>query len=499
MTAKVHGYKRIPVRDVVPSEENPRTHSQAQLEQLARSIREFGFTNPILVDEANRLIAGHGRLQAAIAEGLSEVPAIEVAGLSEPQKRALLVADNQLALNAAWDPELLQFNMAALKDEGFDLAVVGFTDEQLAGILADITTGQTDPDDAPAVPAVPVSRLGDVWLLGKHRLRCGDATKGTEVKALLRGVEPGLMVTDPPYGVDYDPEWRAAAGVNKNRAKMGKVLNDDRADWSAAWRLFPGDVVYVWHGGLHSVEVMKSLEGVGFIARAQIIWVKTRMALGRGNYHWQHEPALYAVRKGAKDDTWQSHGIADRFEEEHVTGAYAVRKGKRSDWVGGRKQTTVWFIEPREGKGLGHSTQKPVEAMRRPIENNSLRGQSVYEPFCGTGTTIIAGQMTGRIVYAMEVSPGYIDVAVERWQNFTGKDATLEGTQQTFNQLKDNPNGRPRSSPNSKNAGSSGSVRGNRRAPSRHSKTAKAKHAHAPQALLGGTGRRKGKGKRTGR
>ena len=211
------------------------------------------------------------------------------------------------------------------------------------------------------------------------------------------------MVSDPPYGVTYDPSWRARAGVNLNPGKLGKVVNDDQADWSAAWALFTGDVAYVWHAGKYASVVQASLEKCEFEIRSQIIWAKDRFALSRGDYHWQHEPCWYAVRRKA-----------------------------RGCWSGDRSQSTLWNIPAREDQGFGHGTQKPVECMRRPIANNSSAGQAVYDPFVGSGTTIIAGEMTGRCVYGLELNPAYVDVAVIRWQSFTGKTAILEATGETF-------------------------------------------------------------------
>ena len=240
-------------------------------------------------------------------------------------------------------------------------------------------------------------------LVCRHRIICGDSTDADTVAKCLNGVNPHLMVTDPPYGVEYDASWRAKVGVNKNKGKMGVVSNDDRADWLEAWVLFPGDVAYVWHGALHAATVADSLEAAGFNVRSQIIWAKDRLVLSRGDYHWQHEPCWYAVKKTGK-----------------------------GHWAGDRKQTTVWRINARDDSGHGHSTQKPVECMKRPIENNSSPGQAVYEPFSGSGTTIIAGEMTGRSIHAIELSPAYVDVAVKRWQAFTGLDAIHEETGQTF-------------------------------------------------------------------
>jgi DNA modification methylase len=367
--------------------------------QIAASIREFGWTNPVLIDGADGIIAGHGRLLAARKLGLTEVPCIVLDHLSETQKRALIIADNKLALNAGWDSEMLGLELQELAAEDFDMGLVGFTDDELAALLAEKTEGLTDPDETPEPPADPVSVLGDVWVLGKHRIVCGDSTDADTVAKCLNGVTPHLMVTDPPYGVEYDASWRQDRGVNKAGpgAATGKVLNDDRADWSEAWALFPGDVAYVWHAGLHAASVAQSLASCDLIVRTQIIWNKSSMLLGRGDYHWKHEPC------------W-----------------YAVRKGRVGHYVGGRKQTTVWDIEKPRKSETGHSTQKPVECMKRPIENNSSAGQAVYEPFSGSGTTIIAGEMTGRSIHAIELSPAYVDVAVIRWQEFTGEKAVHE-------------------------------------------------------------------------
>jgi DNA modification methylase len=393
---------------LAPAERNARTHSQEQIAQLVASISAFGWTNPILIDEDRGIIAGHGRLEAAKTAGLSDVPTITLTGLSAAQKRALAIADNKLALNAGWDDELLRLELGELGLEGFDLSLIGFSDLELKDILADRTEGLTDPDDVPEVQAEAVSALGDVWLLGRHRLVCGDCTDAGVVEAALGGVKPHLMVTDPPYGVEYDANWRneyqVAIGERPTyKRSVGKVGNDDRADWSEAWSLFSGDVAYVWHDGLQSARVAASLTDAGLDVRAQIIWVKQRFIFGRGHYHWQHEPCFYAVRRGG-------------------TGA----------WSGDRKQTTVWQIDRNVQNETGHSTQKPVECMKRPIENNSSPGQAVYEPFSGSGTTIIAAEMTGRACHAIEIAPQYVDVAVRRWQSFTGLIAILQGDGRAF-------------------------------------------------------------------
>jgi DNA modification methylase len=380
--------------------------------QIAASIREFGFTNPVLVDERGTLIAGHGRVLGAQQLGITDVPTMVARGWTQAQIQAYRLADNQLALNAGWDPELLRLELGELKLSGFDLSLTGFGDLELKDIMAERTAGLTDPDDAPEPPEHPVSQAGDLWLLGRHRLLCGDSTVATDVERVLGGVEPHLMVTDPPYGIEYDPAWRnraAAAGLigqKKSTRATGQVENDDRADWSEAWALFPGAVAYVWHAGTKVGIVQDSLDRCDFETRAQIVWVKNNFAIGRGHYHCKHEPCWYAVRKGS-------------------TG----------HWAGDRKQTTVWNIDKNLKSETGHGTQKPVECMQRPIENNSSPGQAVYEPFSGSGTTIIAAERSGRSCHAIELSPKYVDVAIKRWQDFTGARATLDGDGRCFDEI----------------------------------------------------------------
>jgi len=424
-TSVFPAYKTVSVADLIPYARNSRTHSDAQVAKIAASIREFGFLNPIIVDGESGIIAGHGRVLAAQKLGLDTLPVIEAAHLTEAQKRAYVIADNRLALDAGWDNDMLKVELSDLQADGFNLELTGFSLDEIAAFLVDPTEGLTDPDAVPDVPEVPVSVLGDIWVLGKHRIACGSSTDAHTVEAVLAGVKPHLMVTDPPYGVEYDASWREKSFGGTGSAK-GKVLNDDRADWREAWALFPGDVAYVWHGALHAMEVTESLKAARFQVRSQIVWVKTRAPISRGNYHWQHEPAFYAERD--QDEN------APRWEFNHEAMAYAVRVGKTANWHGGRKQTTVWFIEHIRSD-TGHSTQKPIECMKRPIENNSSPGQAVYEPFSGSGTTIIAGEMTGRCVYAIELNPAYVDVAVKRWQDFTGQTATLEGDGRTFAEL----------------------------------------------------------------
>ena len=292
--------ERWPIDRLTPYARNARTHTNEQVAQIAASIREWGWTNPVLLAEDGTIIAGHGRVLAARKLRIQQIPVMVAAGWSEAQKRAYALADNKLALNAGWDEAMLTLEFTDLTEVGFDIGLLGFSDAEIAALGAS-STGLTDPDDAPETPTEAMSEAGDVWLLGRHRLLCGDSTAVDDVAKVLDGVQPHLMVTDPPYGVDYDPAWRAEAGVKQNKERLGKVANDDRADWREAWELFPGSVAYVWHAGRYASTVQDSLSAVGFDVRAQIIWAKDRFALSRGHYHWQHEPCWYAVRQGASN------------------------------------------------------------------------------------------------------------------------------------------------------------------------------------------------------
>lgn len=407
-------------------ERNAKKHPQKQIDELRASLREYGQVWPLLLDEDGVLIAGHGRREALAQEGFTEARVIVARGWTEMQKRAFRLLDNKVAENGKWDEDLLRIEIRELGELGQDISQLGWQPGEIAGFVNERTEGKTDPDAAPPTPVNPVSRRGDVWLLGRHRITCGDSTNAADVERLLKGAKPHLMVTDPPYGVKYDAAWRKKAGVSSDNSAVGKVLNDDRADWREAWALFPGDVCYIWHAGTFVGDVAASLAAVRFKLRAQIVWVKQRLVIGRGDYHHQHEPCLYGVKDGA-DEHWH-------FMPEHEVAAYGVREGKPGQYVGGRKQSTVWNIEHVKSE-TGHSTQKPIEAMRRPIENNSMPGDAIYEPFSGSGTTIIACEMTKRKCFAIELNPAYVDVAVCRWQDFTGEAATLEGDGRAFAQI----------------------------------------------------------------
>ncbi len=398
-----------PIEKLRPYARNAKMHGDDQVAKIAASMAKFGWTVPCMVADDGELIAGHGRVLAATMLGLSEVPVIRLGHLDEAERRAYRIADNKLTEMGDWDEAVLRDEIAGLLAEDFDLTLLGITDEDLDALLQDPDdVGAIEgEDDVPEAPGDPINRLGDLWVLGNHRLLCGDATVATDVERVLGTVRPQLMVTDPPYGVEYDPGWRNKTGVSATK-RTGRVLNDDRADWREAWALFPGDVAYVWHGALHATIVAESLTAAGFNVRSQIIWAKDRLVLSRGDYHWQHEPCWYAIKKTGK-----------------------------GHWAGDRKQTTLWQIANKDQDSTTvHGTQKPVECMRRPILNNSSPGQAIYEPFMGSGTTLIAAETTGRVCLGIELNAAYVDVAVQRWQQFTDQAAVLAETGEKFADLR---------------------------------------------------------------
>lgn len=409
--------KIVRVADLVPFEKNPRSITKAQFRKLVESLRDMGYHQRILSQPDLRIIGGHYRKLALLELKRETVPVlVPNRELTPDEFRQVMLQDN-LAFGD-WEME----GLAELYDRA-ELLGWGFQEESLAAFNADPNQGKTDPDDVPALAEKPVSKLGQIWACGPHRIGCGSSTDGKFVAKMLAKHIPVVMVTDPPYGVVYDPQWRARAGLASS--VVGTALaNDDRADWSEAWLLFPGAVAYVWHGGLHSPAVAASLESMKFKVRAQIIWVKTKPALSRGAYHWQHEPAFMAVKEG-EDDHW-------RFGGDHEVAAYAVKDAQTANWQGGRKQTTVWFIDQAKLEH-GHATQKPVMCMQRPMLNHTVTGEGTYDPFLGSGTSLIAAEQIGRRCYGIELEPRYVDVAVKRWQNFTGLEATDPETGNKFN------------------------------------------------------------------
>ncbi len=388
-----------PVESLIPYIRNARTHSEDQVAQIAASIAEFGWTNPILTDGANGVIAGHGRLLAARKLGLDQVPVIELSHLSPIQKRAYILADNRIAENAGWDEELLKVELAELKLGDFDLALTGFDADELDRLLdgESGSDGLTDEDAVPATPEQPISKPGDVWVLGEHRLLCGDATDPASYQALLADELADMVFTDPPYNVDY-----ANSAKDKQRGKHRPILNDKLGDGFGAFLLSAlAPMMSVTKGALYIAMSSSELDTLQSAFRSAggkwstfIIWAKNTFTLGRADYQRQYEPMLYGWRDGN-----------DRY------------------WCGARDQGDVWFVKKPVKNDL-HPTMKPVELVERAVRNSSKSRDIILDPFGGSGTTLIACEKSGRRARLMELDPKYVDVIVRRWEDFTGKKAT---------------------------------------------------------------------------
>lgn len=399
--------------NLVPYARNSRTHSPEQITALTRSMAQFGFTNPVLIDGANTIIAGHGRVMAAQALGLPLVPCIRLTHLSDAQRRAYVIADNKLAEQAGWDMATLAREVEDLSTEGFDIDLLGFGDDELAALLdehgaeAGQGGGLTDPDDAPAAPVVPVSRLGDVWVCGKHRCMCGDSTSVDAVNNLTLGGGIDMLLTDPPYNVAYEGKTADALTIQNDSmsdASFRQFLRDAFAAANSAMRA--GAVFYIWHADSEGYNFRGACHDVEWKVRQCLIWNKNSMVMGRQDYHWKHEPCLYGWKGGA-GHTWASD----------------------------RKQTTILDFS-RPTRSLDHPTMKPVDLFEYQILNNTKPGHQCLDLFGGSGTTLIACEKNKRIARLMELDPKYVDVIVTRWQDFTGQQATLEATGQTFAQVK---------------------------------------------------------------
>ena len=393
--------ERRKVDDLIPYARNARTHSDEQVAQLAASIKEWGWTTPVLIDEDGEIIAGHGRVMAARKLGLEEVPTMTATGWTKAQKQAYVLADNQLPQNAGWDMDLLKVEMQDLSGEGFDLSLIGFGDDMLANMLVDETEGLTDEDAVPDVPENPVTVLGDVWLLGNHRLMCGDSTSIDAVEKLMDGRKANMLHTDPPYGVDYE----GVPNDHLKDAQLEAFLHDALS--CAFTALAPGSNTYVWHADITALEFISAFRSAGFKqARPSTIqWVKPSLVMSQGDYHLQNEPCLYGWKEGS--------------------GRVRVKD---------RKQTTLWKCD-RTDEAKVHPTMKPVELCQRAIENSSDVNGVVLDLFGGSGSTLIACEKTNRDCRMMELDPKYCDVIVKRWCEFTGKDATLEANGKSFSVL----------------------------------------------------------------
>ena len=399
--------EQISIETLIPYANNARTHSEAQVAQIAASIREFGFNNPVLIDEQSSIIAGHGRVLAARKLELDSVPCIRLNHLSETQRRAYIIADNKLAMNAGWDDELLALEFEGLGDEGFDLELTGFTLDEIAELSPKITEGLTDEDAVPEVPETPITKLGDVWLLDKHRVMCGDSTSIDAVEQLMNGQKADMVFTDPPYGMSYG--GGRAAGSTKKGAIVkahGMILGDDKtgddlialirdALLSALTTSKEGSSVYVCFPWRTYTEFEAAMVECGLKASACIVWDKKSIGLGLSNYRPQHEFIFYC---------------------------------KGGAWYGDKAQSDVWHMSRGATGEYVHPTQKPVELIEKAINNSSKAGDIIIDCFGGSGSTMIAAEKIGRKSCLMELDPKYCDVIVKRWQEFTGKKATLEST-----------------------------------------------------------------------
>ena len=392
------------VKDLLPYARNSRTHSDAQVAQIAASVREFGWTNPVLVDGENGIIAGHGRVLAARKLGMDEVPCIELAGLTDTQRRAYIIADNKLALNAGWDDELLAIEFAELADAGFDNLLTGFTQDEIDALTPEqIPEGLTDEDAVPEVQADPVSKPGDVWLMGKHRLMCGDSTSIDAVETLCQGQLVDMWLTDPPYNVAYEGGTKEKLTIKNDSMgddQFRQFLRDCYVAADAVMK--PGAVFYIWHADSEGYNFRGAARDAGWTVRQCLIWKKSALVMSRQDYHWKHEPCLYGWKDGAG----------------HL-------------WASDRKQTTILEFDRPQRNGT-HPTMKPVELFEYQLLNNTKGGDVVLDSFGGSGTTLIAAEKNGRIARLMELDPKYVDVIVRRWQEFTGKQATHAATGATF-------------------------------------------------------------------
>lgn len=394
---KAEKIEQIKVDDLIPYVRNARTHSTEQVAQIAGSIKEFGFNNPILIDKDNGVIAGHGRLAAARKLKLESVPCVRLEHLTDAQRKAYILADNRIALNSDWEADLLATELEELKDLGVDLEGLGFNSDEIDALLNKIegTEGLTDEDDAPEVQEQAVTKPGDIWVMGNHRLMCGDSTSIDAVDKLMAGQKADMVFTDPPYGVDYK-------GINNDdRGGLEELLRGAFSNYLAFSK--SGAACYVFHSD-KCADIFHKVFREFFHFSSMIIWAKNSLTLSRTDYQSQHEPCLYG---------WMKDGT-------HA-------------FYGDRKQVSVWRFDKE--RVVGHTTPKPIALIERALANSSKSGDIVADLFGGSGSTIIAAEKNGRVSRLMELDPKYCDVIVKRWQQFTGKKAILEQTGQTYEEL----------------------------------------------------------------
>lgn len=423
----------LPTDAITGYARNARTHSDEQIAQIAASIKEFGFTSPILIDDDDTIIAGHGRLAAAIRLKLQQVPTIKLAGLTPTQRKALVLADNRLALNAAWDSAMLSLELDNLAKEGFSLDLLGFTEDDLKDLLSASEFGAAPTGDEESIPEPAeeaTTQLGDVWLLGEHRLMCGDSTNPSDVQELMRGELADLVWTDPPYNVNVEGEAGTILNDDMDSAHFRDFLRDVYRCYFDAMR--PGACIYVAHGESERASFTAMFEHAGLKLSQVLIWVKQSATLSRQDFNWQHEPILYGWKEGA------GHYFCEDYTRTTVIDDDVdIRKMKADELrdliIEMRNSVTSTVIRhDRPTKSELHPTMKPVALVKRMIEWSSIKGQIVLDLFGGSGTTLIASHALRRVARIMELDPRYCDVIVKRWQDFTGQQAALERTNQTF-------------------------------------------------------------------
>ena len=393
------------INKLVPYARNARTHTDEQVAQIAASIKEWGFTTAVLVDEDGGIIAGHGRTLAAQRLKMTTVPVMVAAGWSDAKKRAYVIADNKLALNAGWDNELLALEFAELKDLDFDLDLTGFTADEIAALMpVNVTDGLVDEDQIPEVPEVSITVQGDVWVLGKHRLMCGDSTSIDAVEKLTGGGGIiDMLLTDPPYNVAYEGGTKEKLTIQNDSMgndEFRQFLRD--AFVTADSVMKAGAVFYIWHADSEGYNFRGAINDAGWKVRQCLIWKKSTLVMGRQDYHWKHEPCLYGWKDGSG----------------HL-------------WASDRKQTTILEFDKPSRNGE-HPTMKPVALFEYQMLNNTKGGDIVLDLFGGSGTTLIAAEKNGRVSYLMELDPKYCDVIIKRWQEFTGKIAVHADTNIPF-------------------------------------------------------------------
>lgn len=401
-------FEKVNIDKLVPYARNARTHSKEQILQLRASLREFGFVNPVIVDKDLNIIAGHGRILAAKEEGITEVPCVFAEHLTEAQKRAYIIADNRLAMNAGWDMEMLSVEISELQGADFDLSVLGFDEAELSKLMGDIEDVKDDDFDVDEELKKPaVTKFGDLWLLGNHRLICGDSTKIDTFTVLMDGKQANLVVTDPPYNVNYE-------------GSAGKLKNDNMADEAfytfllSAFKNMEAAMtkdasIYVFHADTEGLNFRKAFSDAGFYLSGTCIWKKQSLVLGRSPYQWQHEPVLFGWKKAGKHN-----------------------------WYSDRKQTTIWEFE-KPKKNADHPTMKPVPLIAYPILNSSMVNSIVLDPFGGSGSTLVACEQTERICYTIELDEKYCDVIVKRYVEQVGDSDSVfllrDGTKYKYSEL----------------------------------------------------------------